>query len=321
MTIFLNLIAILLLVSTNAFGDPPGDWLGPYLNSKGIRCSLNQDQLRRQVGSQIDSTTRQLFENLKARGSEIESLKQDRDQIEIGIFPKTPILDLYVLEQVSVVIQNLNFRVQTTYKIGNADNPAVQQGLWFPLTINDPGPGSPCTLSRITYKEEDRDFVPIVDLVIGEPPRVVAHNVAQVMDPADGPKPPTPPPPPIAKKEPPPPESPPPPTVKKEVIKEPPPPPEKLSKKEEKEEEEKSTARVRTHYRRHHHHQEEEDEDRSSRHHRHHRYYYHYRHRHHRSEATEEQKSKESTVPPPANSCSGDVSPWKSAACKLGILK
>lgn len=131
-------LLLLFFISVNAFASEP-NWLGRYLKSKTIRCDMTLDQLRSQVAAQIDFNIRQLDQNLKSRGSEIEAILQQRDQIEIGTFPKSQVFDFYVREAVAVVIQKLNFLVQTTDYSDEAAGPRVEKGLWFPLTITDPG--------------------------------------------------------------------------------------------------------------------------------------------------------------------------------------
>ncbi|MGZ3721660.1 MAG: hypothetical protein ACXVA9_01935 [Bdellovibrionales bacterium] len=316
-----------LCLQVRAAANEP-EWLGPYLKSKFIRCEMTEDQLREQVATHIDFNVRNLSAELKARGSEIESILQNRDEVEIGIFPKTPVFDFYVLEKVTVVIQKLNFQVQTTYYSDYSASPTVEKGLWFPLMVNDPGPGKPCTLGRIGFKEEARKFIPLVDLVIGDPPRVVASNIVQVMDPVEAPQTPAP----NAKREAKPetkPEAKP--EVKPEAkpeakpemkpeAKAPPPnaPIQKatkpsVDKNKEDNESEKPVAREGRRHRRHH---EERNSDRHSR----KRYHSHRRHR--RNEDSQGQAPAEAAGPPAKPSeCTGDASIWKTAGCKLGIVK
>ncbi len=175
-----KILIIVLFASASALAAQP-DLVG-QLKAKGIRCDLTQEQLRDQLTAQLDLNIRSLDETLRGRGSEVESIIQDRNQVEVGVLPKPSVLDLYILEKVSVVIQKLNFPVQTTYYTDNSAGPEVATGLWFPLQVLDPGKGKPCTLKRVSFRPENQKFAPVVDLVIGEPPRVVAKNIVQVMD-------------------------------------------------------------------------------------------------------------------------------------------
>ncbi len=289
----LKILAPLFFFSVNAFAVEP-DWLNPYLRSKAIRCDMTQAQLNNQVATHIDFNIQKLTENLKARGSAIESVLHQRDQVEIGIFPKATTFDLSVFTKVTVVIQNWHFSVQTTYATENSATPSVEKGLWFPLAIVDSGPGTPCTLSRIGYKEDGRKFVPVVDLVFGGPPRVVASDIVQVMDPEGAIQNPAA----LAKPE-----------NKKKLSEEPPPDPTSKAKDLKDSEPEKPT--VRSSHRRHRHRISRRSSSRR-----------HIRHRlrHRRSEDSAVQTSQK---PPPEkpSECTGDDSPWRTAACKLGILK
>jgi hypothetical protein len=293
----LKIIAILiLLTSINTFADQ-ADSLAGYLRSKSIRCTMTQDELREQVIHQLDFNIRRLNENLKRRGSEIEKIAEQRDQLEIGIFPHSVDFDFYVLEQVAVVIQGLNFPVQTTYHANYSADAHVTKGLWFPLSISDSGAGKPCLLSRVAYREDMQKSIPVVDLVIGDPPRVVAPNILQVMDPFGTAQPPL--------------------AMPEEKLNEttPPPvpsaPPPRASKSKDEGESDTRSARES---RRHHH--------RSSRHHYHRRRSHHHRHhRRHRSENYNEEAPEQGAPPTQPSECNGETSFWTSAGCNLGIVK
>jgi hypothetical protein len=162
--------------------------LNQYLRSKAFKCTLSQDQLKKQVQVHIDRNIKALEASLKERGSELQSITQQRDQIEVGVFPETVGLDFYILEPVTVVLgqpgATFVFQIQSTYYTGD-EKPAIQKGLWFPLAIQDPGSDQPCELVRVVVGEKDKRYLPSIDLTIGDPPRTLIRGLIDVIDVTD----------------------------------------------------------------------------------------------------------------------------------------
>jgi hypothetical protein len=58
------------------------------------------------------------------------------------------------------------------------------------LVIADPGANKPCELARVSLKGDQRNLLPAVNLVVNEPPSIIAARLIEVIDVKDdGPKP------------------------------------------------------------------------------------------------------------------------------------
>jgi hypothetical protein len=260
---------------------------------------MNAKQLNEQVTNQIDRNIRELTEALIKRGSDFQSIYQRKDSVEIGVFPKTPGYDFYVLENVTVGMQNFSFPIQTTFFLSST--PTVKKGLWFPLKVRDEGEGKPCRLERISVRDGQQNFRPEVDLVTGDPPRVIIPRLIEVVDLSSEPEPPPPPP----------------------VQKEPVPVPQAREKNEGKKEEKKATEKEakekketkpskkesRRERRRRERRELREERRRERRYRRHHR-------RHH-AENNQEVVRPAAEPPKKPNECTGDISVWKSMTCAI----
>jgi hypothetical protein len=286
------LFFLLPIISSSVFAQN-SDGVNQYLRSKSFKCKLSQEQFRNQIRAQVDRNIKQLETNLKERGSELQSITQQRDHIEIGVFPQTAGFDFYVLEPVTIVLgrpgATLVFQIQSTYYVEDG-RPTVQKGLWFPLAVHDPGSDKPCELVRVVISEKDRRFLPSIDLTMGDPPRTLISRLIDVIDvaPATSPAPtaaePAPSVSPIPERWPQPSSVPP----SKSVT------PEPSGSKDEPEikpKKKKRYERPRHHYRRRHH--------------------YHRRYRRTRNETPAPEP------PQPQNECSGDLSTWKAVTCTL----
>lgn len=199
--IFKGLLFFLLPVISSSVFAQNSDWLYGYLRSKSFNCKMSQEQFTNQIRAHVDANIQRLEASLKGRGSELQSITQQRDQIEIGVFPRTAGLDFYVLEPVTVVLgkpgASLTFQIQSTYYLENG-KPTVQKGLWFPLAVQDSGRDKPCKLNRVVVNESQRRFLPSIDLATGEPPRTLIQNLIDVVDVSSTVTPIPPPPPPVA---------------------------------------------------------------------------------------------------------------------------
>lgn len=174
-----HLVIILLLISTPGVAKNE-DWLGQYMRSKSFKCDLNEDQFKKQITKQLDQNIEKLKEALKVRGSDFESIQEQRDSVDIGIFLTSRVYDFYVLENVSVMIQGYQFPIQTTYFMDN--EPSVENGLWLPFVVKDPGRDEVCQLQRISMRDGQQLRRPEVNLVFGRPPRVIAPRLIEVVD-------------------------------------------------------------------------------------------------------------------------------------------
>jgi hypothetical protein len=183
--IFKALVFFLLpFISSSVFAKN-SDWLDQYLRSKSFKCTLSQDQLKKQVQVHVEQNIKRLETSLKERGSELQSITQQRDHIEIGVFPETVGLDFYILEPVTVVLgqpgATFVFQIQSTYYV-DGGSPAVQKGLWFPLAIQDPGSDQACELVRVVVSEKDKRYLPSIDLTTGDPPHTLIRGLFDVVD-------------------------------------------------------------------------------------------------------------------------------------------
>lgn len=174
-------LPLLFLYANVAFAQNQNlDWLPDYLKMKSIKCQLTQEQIRAQLSAEADRSVEQIAAVLRDRSSEVQSAVQDREALTIGKFPNVPVFDFFALAKVNIVIRDLNFQIQTT--LFTEQGSSVQSGLWLPFTVRDPGPGKPCALQRITVSEDQRRFLPVVDLIYGNPPRVVTSRLIDVVD-------------------------------------------------------------------------------------------------------------------------------------------
>lgn len=141
---------------------------------------MDEDRLKDLVTAHIDQNIQKLNEALKNRGSDFSEIQQKRDSVEIGVFAKSADYDFYVLENVGVVIKGFRFPIQTTYILDGQTS--VENGLWFPLKVNDRGRKKPCELKRISVQDGQQIPRPEVNLVIGVPARVMVSRLIEVVD-------------------------------------------------------------------------------------------------------------------------------------------
>lgn len=168
-----------LMIPLSCFAEK-ADWLQSFMRSKSLKCAMDEDRLKDQVSSHLDRNIEALTEALKERGSDFQEIEQKRDSVQIGVFSKSSDYDFYVLETVNVVMRGFRFPIQTTYL---ADNQTVtEKGLWFPLKVKDAGRKKPCVVQRITVRDGQQNLRPDVSLVFGNPERVVASKLFDVVD-------------------------------------------------------------------------------------------------------------------------------------------
>jgi hypothetical protein len=154
------------------------DW-SAYVKSKGKECSLTVDELNVQIDSQIDLFAQRIGGELAKRGSSATEVEAPHDQVDIGIFPKLADVDFWVNSKIVVKMDKFGFPVQTTLATGDP-TPVVKQGLWFPLVVKDTGKDKTCELEPITVDPDQKKFLPVVDMVMGDPARVIARDLVQV---------------------------------------------------------------------------------------------------------------------------------------------
>lgn len=296
------------VISHFSFADN-NDWLAPYLQSKSFQCVMSIDQLKAQIAVQIDRNIGLLTESLVQRGSDFQNIAQRRDTVEIGVFPKLRGYDFYVLENVTVTMGKFQFPIQTTYFFDGVPN--VQKGLWFPLKVKDPGPNKICQLDRISVRDGQQNARPEVDLVLGDPPRVIVSRLIEVIDVSSEPEPPVSTQPNTSSKEP----------EKKNVEKK---ELEKknvdkkdaekrdVEKKEVKKKAEEKPKQSETRRERRERRRRERRERREERRHRRHRHY-----RSYQRSNIEEPARKPVEPPDKPNDCNGDLSPWKTMTCTI----
>jgi hypothetical protein len=177
------LTLLLISASAGAQNKENKDWLKGHSKFKSFKCQLTETQMNDQLRDFAGLYVNQIGISLRARGSEYDAINMEWDPSKNGLFPKdVQTFDAYALQKVSVVIQRFNFQIQTSVIFGDDPAPTVMEGLWFPLTIKDTGADKICKLQRIAFREDQRKFIPQVNLVIGSPPTVVAAGLVEVMD-------------------------------------------------------------------------------------------------------------------------------------------
>lgn len=299
-----KILAGLLFISISASAQlqVPQQWddksIKKFLDTKNIKCSLTHEELNRQIAFQIGIFKRQITDALLARGSEIQSITIE-PPIK-GVFPNVAVYHFEILAKFTVDIHNWKFHIQTSYQSAASAAPTVESGLWFPLTISNPEAKETCNLERVALPEHQREYLPAVDLVIGDPPRIVATRLVNVLNIAAASqpvKPPQAPAPAAPAKEPPPVKESPPTQQAKERAEEP-----KEEKKKYRSDRERRRAERR----------ERREKRRAERRERQRERRYH-RKRYRSEEPSAEDKDRATQQA----ECSGDISPWKQVYCGI----
>lgn len=170
-------VAVFILLPNISFAAETD--LSAYVSSKGKECSLSHDELNAQVNSQLDFFADQIRDELTQRGSSATEVSASHQQVDIGLFPKVNGIDFWVNNNIVVKIGKFGFSLRTTLAPTEAA-PVVKQGLWFPLVVSDTGKGKTCKLEPIRVDPDQKKFLPVVDLVIGDPARVIVRDLVQV---------------------------------------------------------------------------------------------------------------------------------------------